>query len=600
MKVVKTEGKSRIVENNLYSFKYMWNKSKKYVILQMFSVVFEGLQGPLKVLLSAWLFNLLDKGGGFREALSIVALIMAVTVIYNVWGWTFDYAIMPKLWKRLQFKIQSELLKKTETIELKEYDDPDFYDEYLIVIQEADEHISSSIDNMKSFVSAVLTIVATAGLFTYVSPVVFAILFIAAIVSLVNNIRKEKIDYESKVKSAGYRKKEQYHGRIYRLVEYTKELRSSRINEALLNDLENNNRQYIRHMKKYGRKKVLYQIIDSAVFYLSFAAIIICALYRIRVSGTLFIGAFAIVINTNWQFRNALRSFGDTISELSKESLYIEKIRNFMKREEKTSDKKVCLPKIESIQLDEVSFGYSDDEKVLDGINMTIKGGEHIAIVGENGAGKSTLIKLILGLYLPTSGRVLINGKDIHDIKQEEFKKHFGVAFQDYQVFAASLAENVLGDVYEDRHKKLVEDSLRIATLESKTDTLPNGIFSMMTREFDEDGILLSGGETQKVAIARAFAARGDVMIMDEPSASLDAISEEKLMTNIETFSRDKAVITISHRLSTTRKADVIYVLDNGRIIEKGKHEELMALNGRYAQFFNAQASKYRSPKEVI
>ena len=223
---------------------------------------------------------------------------------------------------------------------------------------------------------------------------------------------------------------------------------------------------------------------------------------------------------------------------------------------------------------------------------MTIKSGQKIALVGYNGAGKSTLIKLLLRLYDVSSGEILFNGENVKNFTLNSYRNNFATVFQDFQIYAATIAENVLSGEYIEKNKKTVLTALSKSGFDHKLLSLPDDIFTPLTKEFDNDGTNLSGGEAQKIAIARVFAKPCDIIILDEPSSALDPISEYELNRTIMENS-DKTVIIISHRLSTTRNADMIYMLENGEIIEQGNHEQLIRIDGKYAEMFNKQAEKY-------
>jgi ATP-binding cassette subfamily B protein len=228
---------------------------------------------------------------------------------------------------------------------------------------------------------------------------------------------------------------------------------------------------------------------------------------------------------------------------------------------------------------------------------MTIKAGQKIALVGYNGAGKSTLVKLILRLYDPNSGKVLINGEGIKDFTISSYRSKFSTIFQDFRIYSASVAENVLCGKYTNVDEKRVNSALSNSGFDEKLASMPHGIDTVLTKEFDSEGINLSGGEAQKIAIARVFARDCDIVILDEPSSALDPDSEYELNKTLMT-AFDKTVIIISHRLSTTRMADMIYMLEDGKIIEQGDHDSLMKLDGKYAEMFNKQAEKYNLDKE--
>ena len=228
-------------------------------------------------------------------------------------------------------------------------------------------------------------------------------------------------------------------------------------------------------------------------------------------------------------------------------------------------------------------------------MNLTIKKGEKVAIVGYNGAGKTTLTKLLMRLYDPTEGEILYNGRNLKEYDIPSLRSRIGAVFQDYKIFAATIAENVLSDTCTEADREIVTDALTKATFNDKLASLEKGLDTHLTKEFFDEGINLSGGESQKVAIARIFARPYDLIIMDEPSSALDPAAEYELNHTILEYAKDKTVVFISHRLSTTRIADRILMFADGKLIESGSHDELMALNGKNAEMFLLQAEKYRT-----
>ena len=247
--------------------------------------------------------------------------------------------------------------------------------------------------------------------------------------------------------------------------------------------------------------------------------------------------------------------------------------------------------KPETITVENISFSYEGNDKdSIDGISFDIKPYEKIALVGYNGAGKTTLTNLLLRLYDVSGGSIKIGDRDIREETVASHRNRFAAVFQDFQIFSATVGENVaLSKEYDPERVFMALESAGF------NKELPNGLDTILLREFDENGVMLSGGEQQKIAIARAFYKKCPYVILDEPSANLDPVSEYELNHAMMTGADDKTVIFISHRLSTTKNADRIFMMEKGKIIESGSHEELMQLNGKYAEMFNLQAEKYNT-----
>ena len=323
--------------------------------------------------------------------------------------------------------------------------------------------------------------------------------------------------------------------------------------------------------------------------------IYIVLLYQIMITKSVSIAGLAVALSSFWALKWSLQSVVDKLVELSEHGIYIEKVRAFMKYKPSLLTGTRTTKTFQSLTMQNVSFRYNTGKTALSHINLTINRGEKIAFVGYNGAGKTTLTKLLLRLYDPAEGNILYNDSDIKQYELKSYQSNFGIVFQDFRIFAASIAENVLCDNYDEKDERIVLKALELSTFSDKLKVLPNGIKTQLTKEFCDDGINMSGGELQKIAIARIFSSPFNIIIMDEPSSSMDPVAEYKINQNINDFASDKTVITISHRLSTTRHADKIYFLENGEIVESGTHDELMAINGKYAEMFRVQAEKYKN-----
>lgn len=314
------------------------------------------------------------------------------------------------------------------------------------------------------------------------------------------------------------------------------------------------------------------------------------------------IAEFTLYLGIISGFSGWIQKVFESYGELLDNNMIINDYREYMEQEDYWNiggDTKIPKVKTHTITLEDIWYTYPGaEEPVFEGLNLTIKKGEKLAIVGMNGSGKSTLIKLICGLYKPQKGRILLDGIDIRDFNLKEYYSIYSVVFQEVFAFAFPMIDNIICRTTEGYDEEKLNECIDMAGLKDKIESLPKGVYSNMLKDLEDDGINLSGGEMQKLMLARALYKEASIVILDEPTAALDPIAEFEIYQKYNSFIKGKTSIFISHRLSSTMFCDRVIFLKEGKIIEDGSHKELIDLKGEYANMYELQAHYYQEEVE--
>ena len=550
--------------------------------------------------------NGLDQNIGFDRIFRFILISGIVFCILRIYTGYIDNVVYPLETNRLFGGIYKKLYAKARNVELRCYEDSDFYNRYTMAMDGAEAKITAVIRGV--FGALVGTVAAVVVFYLMFEIDHYAILFIIS--PLIGNFifgnLKNKYEYKRYQGWVPNDKVLNYVSRMMYLPDGAKEIRLSQVFELM-------RKQYAEATEKNVKVSIKYAFANCTLSFLRitftftviFEGVMFYAIYRNRVTGSISLAQLTIMTSLMVAMTWILIRVFENIMEILKNGMFINNLRSFLDYEEKIPedfDGEIPSKDFESLEFRNVSFSYGE-KKTIDNLSFAIKKGETAALVGHNGAGKTTIIKLLLRLYDPDEGEILYNGRNIKEYNLKAYREIFATTFQDFQVFGMSVKENILmGRHYDDEDAKVV-GALKMAGVYDRITALPEGLDTVMTKEFDENGAVLSGGETQKVAVARTFVRETPMKIFDEPSSALDPIAEYDLFKSILKEARDHTMLFISHRLSSVKDCDRVFMLEKGTLIEEGTHAQLIASNGKYAQMYKKQAMNYlalENEEEVI
>lgn len=566
-------------------------------------------------LLPRWLIVAYEQKISWFRVLAVLLLLWISQIGYSLYSNYYNQIIKPVSDERIYHFIQKDIFFNSLSVPFFRLDEPEYYNDFMKAGREAKSRITSVMDQtfglILDFISLFILLYVMARI--HICFVFLALL--AFFLPILWKSRLNQLIFHGDMEALKEERKAEYVNRAFFLKQYSREIKISNISKVLLKQFSDAMKGLREIRKQYGLKITLLQML-SFFFHdiLCYALFVLLAVYLLYHRSVL-LGDFVLAItslsvltdrmnfclNGFFTLRNAGNYLDNLKVFLSPESCLPEKRHqeSFQKDSGQTQKITPFFPggehqktEFSSLKLCGLTFRYNGcSQYALKGISLTIHKGQHIALIGENGAGKSTLIKLLLGLYMPQSGKILFNDHSLLDCHITAYRKLFSVIFQDFSFFSAGIAQNIVLDLQWDKSE--LDDALEQSLYRKDPYLNKIPLDTCMTKEFDEDGIVLSGGQAQKLVITRAFL-KSPFVLMDEPSSELDAASEQKLNELILRNSMKKGVLIISHRLTTTRQADRILVLSHGKKVEEGSHTELMQRKGHYYHMFMTQANQYQ------
>ncbi len=599
-----------------YIIGLVWEAKPSILIAMVFLCVITGLLPVAGAYISRELLNRISDAMGLFGSDSLMKEAFSGIVVILVFQ--FLYMFVSRVSQRISHTINSlageivvnhiklKIMNKAKTVDNASFDRPEFYEKMENANREASMRpimiLRATFDVISTIISAVSFVVILAGLHPLAPVLIILMALPTAIVTYIFRHRNFRyIRHHSKER----REMEYYSSQLVDK-DKVKEMRIMNLSDTFIDKYKDAFSRYYKGLKHLIINEGIISTLIGLLSVLANCALFAFVAYRVVYGENMQIGDYSLYTGALTSITSCVTSLISSSATIYEGTLFINNMMIFMSEEPtivpRTKEALIPTPHVPHvIEFKNVSFRYPGAEKnALTDINLTVKSGESVVLAGLNGAGKTTLIKLLTRLYDPTSGAIYLDGHDLRDYDVEALYSLYGIIFQDFGKYAVSASENItFGDV-EAEHN---ENSIKAAAVAGGADAfiagLPQGYKTPLMRFFEENGAELSIGQWQKLAISRAFYKSSDILILDEPTASLDPMAEQDVYDQFAELSRDKITIFVSHRLSSATTASKVVVIENGVMLEEGPHEALMAKKGRYYELFSTQAKHYYTSEEL-
>lgn len=591
------------IKNNFYFLRLIWKICPFRVVLNFLHVFFDFAMWTFySVIFMQYLFGAGENMRSFTEVVVFIWFAAGMSLAaesFNAW---YENCFVPQTDIKIHYQLNTMLFQKIRTVDLSCYEDPEFYNTYTKAVIESGERTKSVLDHCAKLTASCLSSIFVIWTMCRITPWTFVFVALPLVGNLYVGKKRGKVVYDLEQESIPAKRRMDYVNRVVYFRKYSGELRLSNVFCILQNIYAVAMEETLAVARKYAFKKSWLSWIECMLMYvLGFEGMWLCAAV-LGITGKIALSDVVVLVSAIVSVSWMLVDVENAITQIFTNAFFIQNLKQFfdyVPKIDESSGGKMPPKQVDTIEFQNVSFRYPGQEGyALQGISLTLKRGVRHALVGLNGSGKSTLIKLLVRFYDPTEGLILLNGVDIREYDIRQYRQLMGAAFQDFALFAATVLENVLlREAVDSADRDTAIAALKDSDVYEKIRTLQYGEDTVLTREFDNEGVELSGGEKQKIAIARAFAGNRPVVILDEPSSALDPIAEYKMFETITRLCKGdhKLSVIVSHRLSSAAVCEKIFVFEKGRLPEQGSHGELMAAEGIYASMFRKQARNYQA-----
>lgn len=573
------------------------SKRIKYAMFTNFMLSFSEI--VFSVVIINYIINAY-KDESFKLNTFVAMMVCALIFQISVWAIeSFYYEVVSEVSNmKISEGIHKQIFKALDNVKMNKIEQSKYYEKYNFILNDCDNRVKEYIQFIESLCGTIVTLVSLSSVIVIAEPILWIFFVLPVVLDLYVTPKLNKQIFEYDKKRNNLERKGEYAQRVLYLKDYAKDVRLTKITKVILQQYKEYIKGVIGLIDDYGysiAKKMSMITFSYQVF--SFFSVIVIVCLEVKF-GLMKMNQGIIIISLFNQVVYSIKNIADLYSECNRQSLYINQVLEFIKKNDYKNDYSDIKEKINKIRVENVSFRYAENSYAVNNISFEVHSGEKIALLGENGSGKSTLVKLLLNFYNPTKGKIYINETNLNNINQKKYVGKVGALLQDFRIFSTTIEKNILHrEVKNDSDLVILEDAIRKSGFEEKFKKLNRDKKLQVTKEFDKNGIVLSGGEMQKLGIARAIAKQSDILILDEPTSAMDPIAESEFYKVIEENFKDKIVIFVSHNYSVGAFVDRIIYMKNGEICEMGKHEELIKENGEYAQMFKIQAENFYGKK---
>jgi ATP-binding cassette, subfamily B, bacterial len=588
----------------LPAFKLAWQSSPRWMSARVVILVLQGVLPLVSLFLLKLIIDQIalsavstDKAAAFQQALTLLLGLGGVMLFSSAVA-SLSELVNTAQTQRVTDFMQNLLLEKSVAADLEYYENAQYYDTLQRAQQEAPFRPNQILSRVALILQNGISLVGILGLLVSLYWGLAAVLLVAAFPALLVRLKFSQVLYQWQRRRTVLDRKSMYFSIMLTHEQYAKEVRLFRLGSLFRQQFRELRQLIYRENLKITTRRAIASLSAEAFAEVLTVGVFIYIAYQ-TIQGNLKIGDLVLYQQALQRGESALQALLSGLSGLYEDNLFLNNLYEFLNLQPKLRDaeypKAFPRPVQEGIVLDRVNFQYGNTPRqALHDISLTIHPQETIALVGENGSGKTTLVKLLCRLYDPTAGRITVDGIDLQDIAIADLRQQVSVIFQDYAKYHFTAGENIrLGNVEDGSEPEKIEQAARRSGAHEVITSLPKG-YDTILGKFFENGEELSVGQWQKVALARAFLRESQLIVLDEPTSAMDPKAEYEVFQKFRDLTRDQMAVIVTHRLSTVKMADRIFVLDKGRIIEQGTHLELIQLGGTYARLFEVQAQSYR------